>query len=439
MTPTLLLVGLLGPALCEGYLTLHHPADAVTALVSFLPCLFHTIALLVGVHFNLPALLLDCLPSDAPNVLQLSLLSCVGLLYLTAWKVPHYYIGHRIDTHFTGSHWTTLTIVAQALLYKYFHTLFQWQHVFFLLVLHGMDGLDGLDGLDGRDVRHDGGPSSAATALLVGSCVLVDVCPIVQEYWRNMAQDHHQGTHTPQKDTAPPLPRNSPLRTTIERVARQHHLLPQGWNTDSLRCAAMDSTCGTNHPCGINAVAIGTNTLVLNLHSVQTMKERQLVAMVLHELGHLSGCHVQKDNQARILVHLVRAALVGWATYGGMLYNAIDAASQPTSNPMVQVVFGYLLTRTCYLHPTFNLLGRKWLTSMAHEQEFQADQVACDCGYGDALYELLESFQAQSMKDTALQKPMRSVYAQFYSDHPTISERMARVKQRVQRGHGKQE
>jgi hypothetical protein len=74
MTPTLLLVGLLGPALCEGYLTLHHPADAVTALVSFLPCLFHTIALLVGVHFNLPALLLDCLPSDAPNVLQLSLL-----------------------------------------------------------------------------------------------------------------------------------------------------------------------------------------------------------------------------------------------------------------------------------------------------------------------------------------------------------------------------
>ena len=163
MTPTLLLIGLIGPALFEAYLTLHHPADAVAALVSFLPRLFHTIALLVGVHFNLPTLVLDCLPSDASNVLQLSLLSCVGLLYLTAWKVPHYYIGHRIDTHFTGSHWTTLTIVAQALFYKYFHTMFQWQHAFFLFVLHGMDGMNGM--------RYDGGPSSAATlAWWVCSC-----------------------------------------------------------------------------------------------------------------------------------------------------------------------------------------------------------------------------------------------------------------------------
>jgi Zn-dependent protease with chaperone function len=342
-----------------------------------------------------------------------------GVIYITVWKFPIFYIGHRIDTRSTTSHLTTTIIVCRALLFRFLRQILQIHTVLslgaLLLVTKG---------------------TSIETELLkitniLCFCALLDVSQVIWQYM------HHQSaaTTTFNVENAPIIPFDDPLRKSLEKVAKQYSLLPENWNESSLRrttTTTITPTTPPTHPtllsiCGSNnAAAVGSN-LILSTEFLQCHETSQVVAVALHELGHIQMKHVAKENQARVVVQIVRAALVV----------AVALLTSSEWRLSMHPVALYLSVRILIVYPILNPFFRCALNSLAHEQELEADRIACRCGYGNALSSALESTVAshntntRTKKDDDVKDRVHPWYSLFYTDHPPLH-----IRQQAIRKHG---
>jgi Zn-dependent protease with chaperone function len=325
---------------------------------------------------------------------QMMAVMCIIPFYDALWKIPTYYIGHRVDTVYATSHLKTFLVISKALILRYVNELFQIKHILPFACLYFVEQI--------------GNNDFSTTFLMLICCVIVDLYPILLQFFET--KDHDEKLN----GIASPLP--SPLRNTIEKVAREHNVFPHNWNGNSLTCASISSSL--TYSCGINAAAVGTNVLVLNNHSIRTMKERHLVALALHELGHLKGDHLKKDNMARVFIQFLRAGLVFFVT----LFTILKSNNKLMNdhNPLVIYVIYWISSREYIIHPLFNVLGRRYLNEIAHQQEIDADKVAYDCGYGMSIIEILQNVH---------QRTSNVYFNKWYSNHPTNDERINIIKQ----------
>ena len=328
-------------------------------------------------------------------VLQILAFYALGQLYFIVWKIPTYYIGHRIDTHHQTSHIFTTCVILKALTFQYLYRILP-AILFGYIYMKCFNQMIELFNIRSIAVV-------LPEVLLLFSCGLIDITDVVCQYFNRLSVTKD----IDDIDVAPIVPMHTPMRKTIEQVAQKYNVLPKTWNEKSLRCCAT-----TNAACnGTNASAVGSTLIIPS--NYQSIQPRQIVAIALHEFGHMKKNHVEKDNQARVLVHMLRALLVALIT---------TYLKDESVHPVIHPVVGYLSVKCLIVQPMFDPFIRCVLNYIAHQHELEADEIACECNYEDALYAALTKEKKLN------QETVPSVmYSYLYSNHPTIETRQTAI------------
>ncbi len=137
------------------------------------------------------------------------------------------------------------------------------------------------------------------------------------------------------------------------------------------------------------------------------LKPDEMAAVVAHEVGHLWALHLRRYRIFLLLASGLWVALFG-----------LVAGSLATP-PGTGLAVLWLLT------PTAGLLLRPLSTALIRGFEYQADDFARDCGYGEPLVRALIKLNRHNGSAGA-SDPW---YALFYHSHPSLSLRLRRLQQ----------
>lgn len=182
------------------------------------------------------------------------------------------------------------------------------------------------------------------------------------------------------------------------------------------RIEVMDGSRRSRHS---NAFFIGLGRfrkIVLFDTLVQQLGERELEAVLAHEIGHFKLRHIPKLMLASAVGSLAGFAVLGWLAGQSWLPRAFGL--EPAGTAPALVLFGLLAgTLTFWLSPLLHAWSRRY--------EYQADAFAAlTLGEAGSLVAALRQLNEKNLSNLT----PHPLYSRFYYSHPALLEREAAVR-----------
>ena len=203
-----------------------------------------------------------------------------------------------------------------------------------------------------------------------------------------------------------PLENNS-LRNRIDNLLDR-----TGFGSDGI--FIMDGSKRSSHG---NAyfTGIGKNKRIVFFDTLlKGMEEREIEAILAHELGHFHHKHVRQRIVSSFIFSLVSLALLGYLIKQGWFFHGLGI-SEPSAHTALVLFSLTLPVFSFFITPISNLISRK--------HEFQADAFAAS--HTDA-NDLISSLTKLYRENSSTLSPDR-YYSAFHDSHPSAILRIARL------------
>ena len=203
-----------------------------------------------------------------------------------------------------------------------------------------------------------------------------------------------------------PLENNS-LRNRIDNLLDR-----TGFGSDGI--FVMDGSKRSSHG---NAyfTGIGRNKRIVFFDTLlKGMEEREIEAILAHELGHFHHKHVRQRIVSSFIFSLVSLALLGYLIKQGWFFNGLGI-SEPSAHTALVLFSLTLPVFSFFITPISNLISRK--------HEFQADAFAAS--HTDA-NDLISSLTKLYRENSSTLSPDK-YYSAFHDSHPSAILRIARL------------
>ncbi len=200
-----------------------------------------------------------------------------------------------------------------------------------------------------------------------------------------------------------PLP-EGPLKVRIEQLLERC-----GFNSGGLY--VMDGSRRSTHG---NAYFSGfgrQKRIVFYDTLIDRLEEKQIEAVLAHELGHFRLRHITSRIALLFLLSLLALALLGWLANQPLFYHALGIST--VSHHAALLLFAILL-------PQFGLLFQPLTNQISRRHEFEADRFAADQSSASDLIDALLGLY----RDNASTLTPDPIYATFHYSHPPASERI---------------
>jgi len=203
-----------------------------------------------------------------------------------------------------------------------------------------------------------------------------------------------------------PLENNS-LRNRIDNLLDR-----TGFGSDGI--FIMDGSKRSSHG---NAyfTGIGKNKRIVFFDTLlKGMEEREIEAILAHELGHFHHKHVRQRIVSTFIFSLASLALLGYLIKQGWFFHGLGI-SEPSAHTALVLFSLTLPVFSFFITPISNLISRK--------HEFQADAFAAS--HTDA-NDLISSLTKLYRENSSTLSPDR-YYSAFHDSHPSAILRIARL------------
>jgi len=203
-----------------------------------------------------------------------------------------------------------------------------------------------------------------------------------------------------------PLENNS-LRNRIDNLLDR-----TGFGSDGI--FVMDGSKRSSHG---NAyfTGIGKNKRIVFFDTLlKGMEEKEIEAILAHELGHFHHKHVRQRIVSSFIFSLISLALLGYLIKQGWFFHGLGI-SEPSSHTALVLFSLTLPVFSFFITPISNLISRK--------HEFQADAFAAN--HTDA-NDLISSLTKLYRENSSTLSPDK-YYSAFHDSHPSAILRIARL------------
>jgi len=203
-----------------------------------------------------------------------------------------------------------------------------------------------------------------------------------------------------------PLENNS-LRNRIDNLLDR-----TGFGSDGI--FIMDGSKRSSHG---NAyfTGIGKNKRIVFFDTLlKGMEEKEIEAILAHELGHFHHKHVRQRIVSSFIFSLISLALLGYLIKQGWFFHGLGI-SKPSAHTALVLFSLTLPVFSFFITPISNLISRK--------HEFQADAFAAS--HTDA-NDLISSLTKLYRENSSTLSPDR-YYSAFHDSHPSAILRIARL------------
>ena len=203
-----------------------------------------------------------------------------------------------------------------------------------------------------------------------------------------------------------PLENNS-LRNRIDNLLER-----TGFGSDGI--FVMDGSKRSSHG---NAyfTGIGKNKRIVFFDTLlKGMEEKEIEAILAHELGHFHHKHIRQRIVSSFIFSLASLALLGYLIKQGWFFHGLGI-SEPSSHTALVLFSLTLPVFSFFITPISNLISRK--------HEFQADAFAAS--HTDA-NDLISSLTKLYRENSSTLSPDR-YYSAFHDSHPSAILRIARL------------
>ena len=203
-----------------------------------------------------------------------------------------------------------------------------------------------------------------------------------------------------------PLENNS-LRNRIDNLLDR-----TGFGSDGI--FIMDGSKRSSHG---NAyfTGIGRNKRIVFFDTLlKGMEEKEIEAILAHELGHFHHKHVRQRIISSFIFSLISLALLGYLIKQGWFFNGLGI-SEPSAHTALVLFSLTLPVFSFFITPVSNLISRK--------HEFQADAFAAS--HTDA-NDLISSLTKLYRENSSTLSPDK-YYSAFHDSHPSAILRIARL------------
>ena len=200
---------------------------------------------------------------------------------------------------------------------------------------------------------------------------------------------------------------SAPLRRRLQALLRRTGFRSRG-------IYVIDSSRRTTHG---NAYFTGlgrAKRIVFFDSLLKTLNEREIEAVLAHELGHFKLAHVVKRMALTFLLALAALALLGWLTTQPWFYQGLGIG-RPSAHTALILFIMVSPVFTFFLQPLFAWGSRR--------HEYEADGFAAKTTSAKALVSALVKLYRDNAS-TLTPDPMHSA---FYDSHPPALRRIARL------------
>ena len=161
----------------------------------------------------------------------------------------------------------------------------------------------------------------------------------------------------------------------------------------------------------INAMAYGESTLVITKGSFDLLSDDCIKGMLAHELGHFSN----RDPSTRLILSIGNMPMTLLMRALSETKRKLDEASK---NTIVLGLFKTAFNGIYYIFRGIEFIGELLLMPIQRQNEYDADMLAFDYGYGAELAEALTQIYQISMSGEPSVKEM------IRSSHPPVTKRI---------------
>ncbi len=164
---------------------------------------------------------------------------------------------------------------------------------------------------------------------------------------------------------------------------------------------------------------IGSNKRIVFFDTlIDTLKPKEIEAVLAHELGHFKKNHVKKNMLLMATLSLAGLALLGWLIGKDWFYLGLGVKNPSVYNALILFMLAVPVF-TFFITPAFSKLSRK--------HEFEADAYASEQTDQKALASAL----VKLYKDNANTLTPDPIHSAFYDSHPPATLRVSRLMSQV--------
>ncbi len=162
----------------------------------------------------------------------------------------------------------------------------------------------------------------------------------------------------------------------------------------------------------VNAFAIGRHTIAVTRGLMETMNDEQIEAVISHEIGHI----VNGDGQVSVFVSLASNVYF----WGVMIFVKVLQMLQIMlgDNSFFGSLIGFLKNILSIGLKYAMMFLTIMVSSTSRKEEYRADKVAFELGYGEALLSALYKFYDMEISDK------RNLLEKLQSSHPKTAFRI---------------
>lgn len=174
----------------------------------------------------------------------------------------------------------------------------------------------------------------------------------------------------------------------------------------------------------INAFAMGSNILAINLGAIENLNDDELTGLIAHEFGHFY--HKDSQKQAINFGLLLSTEFILWIS--SLMFVISNCFSNEDKNGKKEENILYLIL----LIPMIIALFFKFFGSIgifiynfvykfsSRKQEYRANKFACKLGFGSGFLSVLEKLKSYDFKDN-------SFSSRIQQTHPDITLRIDKI------------
>jgi len=173
----------------------------------------------------------------------------------------------------------------------------------------------------------------------------------------------------------------------------------------------------------INACALGRRTICITTGALNALNEDEILGILCHEFGH----HINSDTFVLLFLNcgggILSLLLLCISIINALLNGIIRAMYNKYGNESKLIIYGLR-----FIKWLANLITKpiEWiLMAYSRRQEYKADSVAYDCGYGNELIEGL-----YTISNFSSHEPI-GLMEKLKSSHPDLKDRISKLENQL--------